>query len=52
MPLHLWVLACHPLGDEEAHGLPDWENSGPDLADVGSRYERLDITVDSPSPTR
>ncbi len=24
---------CHPLGDEEAPGLPDWENSGPDLAD-------------------
>lgn len=28
---------CHPLGDEEAPGMPDWENSGPDLADVGSR---------------
>ena len=28
---------CHQLGDEEAPGLPDWENTGPDLADVGSR---------------
>jgi len=28
---------CHPLGDEEAPGMPDWENSGPDLSDVGSR---------------
>jgi len=28
---------CHPLGDEETPGMPDWENSGPDLADVGRR---------------
>lgn len=34
---------CHTLGDEEAPGFRDLENTGPDLADVGNRLKAEDI---------
>lgn len=31
---------CHTLGDEEAPGMRDFLNSGPDLAEIGSRLSK------------